>query len=346
MEKIDILGLTLDQVTSIFETDYKKGPFHSSALYREIFKNANLKFDRAKEFALSPAFTERLKPDVKVNPGKVVKTIKEDHLTKFITRLSDGLVIESVIIPMTNHQTLCVSSQVGCRMGCKFCQTAKNGFARDLTVSEITGQLFNARFVLGADIKNIVFMGMGEPLDNFKPVLHAIKIMNEQRGFNIALRHITVSTAGIIDKIKALGKMNMPGIRLAISINSVLDTVRSKLMPVNRVHSLADLKTALLSYPLKNRGCFLFEYILIKGLNDSKKDAIKIAEYIKPLPVRLNLIPYNPVDGFEYQSPSDEQMHQFADWLSEKGVFVIKRWTKGRSVSAGCGQLGKSRMNG
>jgi 23S rRNA (adenine2503-C2)-methyltransferase len=227
-------------------------------------------------------------------------------------------------------------------MGCRFCETGHMGFQRNLTISEIIGQLFNARFVLRENIKNIVFMGMGEPFDNFDSVTKAIWIMHEQKGFDIALRHITVSTAGLISGIEKLGQMAVRGIRLAISINSADDDTRSWLMPVNRSNPLSRLKKTLSRFPLNKRGGFLFEYILIKGLNDSEKDAITLSEYIAPLPVRLNLIPYNSVKGFNYDSPCDDEMYRFADLLTKRGVFVVKRWARGRSVSAGCGQLGKT----
>ncbi|MCD4678227.1 MAG: 23S rRNA (adenine(2503)-C(2))-methyltransferase RlmN [Desulfobacula sp.] len=338
---MEILELTLDQLTCKFKQEFGKGLFHASALYREIFKYGNSNFFNAQEFVNSPAFAARLKNKIKLTPGQVIETFKEDNLTKFITALSDGEKIESVIIPMTNHHTLCVSSQVGCKMGCRFCETAKMGFRRNLQVAEITGQLFNARFILKENIKNIVFMGMGEPFDNFNHVIRAIRIMNEQKGFNIALRHITISTAGLISGIEKLGRLNMPGLRLAVSINAPDDKIRSRLMPLNKVAPLQKLKKVLERFELPKRGCFLFEYILIKGLNDSPKDAIKLAEYIKPLPVRLNLIPYNRVNGFNYESPCDDDMHRFADILTSRGIFVIKRWSKGRSVAAGCGQLGQ-----
>ncbi len=337
---MQILNKTLEQITTEFKTTYGKGAYHANALYREVFKYGRPHPFDSKEFSASPQFSQKLEKQISALPGKVVKTIKEGSLTKFITRLSDGLMIESVIIPMTNHQTLCVSSQVGCRMGCRFCRTAKMGFMRNLNASEIVGQLFNARFTLKADIKNIVFMGMGEPFDNFEAVIQAIRIINEQKGFDVALRHITVSTAGLIDGINKLAQMDMPNIRLAVSINSTDENKRSCIMPVSRANGLDKLKQALLAYPLPKRGCFLFEYILIKGLNDSKKDAISLAEYIRPLPVRLNLIPCNPVNGFDYRAPDDRDMHKFADLLTRNGVFVIKRWSKGSSVSAGCGQLG------
>jgi len=340
-ETVDILALPLEELRRILKEEYGKGLFHAESIYREVFKRGNPDLLSVREFTGSPRLARALEGKIVLDPGEVVKTFKEEELTKFITRLSDGLKIESVIIPMTRHNTLCVSSQVGCKMGCAFCETARLGFKRSLTVSEIVGQVYNARHTLGHDIKNIVFMGMGEPFDNFDTVMTAVKIINAQKGFDIALRHITISTAGLVPGIDRLAKMNMPNIRLAISVNGPDDKVRSRLMPVNNRWPMAELKKSLMNYPLPKRGVFLFEYILIKGVNDSPEDADQLAEFIHPLPVRLNIIPYNPIDAFDHDSPCDEDMHSFADILTRKGIFVIKRWSKGRSVSAGCGQLGK-----
>lgn len=338
---MQVLGLTLKELADKFRMEYGRGLYHASALYREVFKSGNPRFFEAGEFLASPAFAREVKRRMAVSPGRLISKAKEGHLTKFVTRLSDGRKIESVIIPMKNYHTLCVSCQVGCKMGCRFCETAKMGFYRHLDAYEIIGQLYTARFVLKKKIKNVVFMGMGEPFDNFEQVIRAIRIMNEQRGFDIALRHITVSTAGLVSGINRLASLGLRGLRLAVSINAANDPTRSFLMPVNRRVPLLKLKQALSAFPLTKRGGFLFEYILIKGLNDSEKDAINLADYIKPLPVRLNLIPYNPVKGFNYLPPSDEEMNSFAGILAAAGVFVVKRWSKGRSVSAGCGQLGR-----
>ncbi len=338
---IDILEFTLERLIKTFDKDFGKGRFHARALFRDIFKQGNKNFLLSPEFLDSPKFARALEGKVSVAPGDVVKTFDEGELTKFITRLWDGLEIESVVIPMTRHNTLCVSSQVGCKMGCKFCETGRMGFKRNLSISEIVGQVYNARHYLGKDIKNIVFMGMGEPLDNFDNLMGAILVMNEQQGFDIALRHMTLSTVGLVPGIEKLGKMKMPGLRLAISINAPDDVIRSQLMPVNKRFPLAALKKSLEDFPLPKRGIFLFEYILIKGFNDSLAHADMLADFITPLPVRLNLIAYNPVKGLDLQSPCDGDMHSFADLLSAKGIMVIKRWSRGRSVAAGCGQLGK-----
>lgn len=342
---INILESTLAQVAREMERKYGKGEFHANALFREIYKKGNRDFLTAREFENSPRLASALEGQVELEPEIIENSFGDGDLTKFITRLSDGLKIESVIIPMTRHNTLCISSQVGCRMGCAFCETGSMGFKRNLGVSEIVGQVYNARHTLGVDIKNIVFMGMGEPFDNFDNVMDAVRIMNQQKGFDIALRHITLSTAGLVPGINRLAKMDMPGIRLAVSVNGADDVTRSRIMPVNRRYPLAELKKSLASYPLPKRGVFLFEYILIQGVNDSEEHAEQLADFIHPLPVRLNLIPYNRVSGFDHQSPSDGGMHEFAEQMYKRGVFVIKRWSKGRSVSAGCGQLGRDAGN-
>jgi len=335
-----ILELTLDGLTGLLKKGFGKGLFHASALYREVYQRGNRDIAGIPEFKASQTFAKTLEKKLIIDPGQVVDAFRENDLIKFITQLSDGLKIESVLIPMTGRNTLCLSSQVGCRMGCRFCETGRMGLKRNLFVSEIIGQIFNAKFVLKEKIKNIVFMGMGEPFDNFDTVMESIRIMNEQKGFDIALRHITVSTTGLTGGIEALGRLKMKGLRLAVSVNAPDDKTRSFLMPVNHAHSLQALKAALEAFPLTRRECFLFEYILIKGLNDSGSDAIKLAEYIYPLPVRLNLIPLNPVKGFNYESPSDDDMLRFSEILTSQGVFVVKRWSRGRSVAAGCGQLG------
>lgn len=338
---MEVLSCTLNQVVKAFQQQYGKGLFHAQALYKEVFKSGNCRFTSHQAFLESPVLAEQVRQQMRVTPGEVIQTEKDGSLTKFVTRLNDNSRIESVIIPMTHHHTLCVSSQVGCRMGCRFCQTGKMGFKRNLESHEITGQLYNARFVLNQKIRNVVFMGMGEPLDNFNHVIQSIRIMNEQKGFDIARRRITLSTAGLPDGIDKLGSLNIRGLRLAVSVNASNNRLRSEMMPINRRYPLERIKSSLMGYPLPKRGCFLFEYIVMKGVNDRIEDAGVLAQFIKPLPVRLNLIPYNPVQGLDYAPPDDSDLHKFADALTDQGIFVIKRWSKGSSLAAGCGQLGQ-----
>jgi 23S rRNA (adenine2503-C2)-methyltransferase len=338
---IDMLELTLEDLTRTLTGEYGKGAYHAEALYREVFKRGNPTPLDAPEFLRSPVLAGSLGPSLRVRPGTVTETVSEGCLLKFVTRLEDGLRIESVVIPMTRYATLCVSSQAGCRMGCVFCETGRLGLRRNLTAGEIAGQVYNARHVLKQPVKNVVFMGMGEPLDNLDAVVRAIRILSEQKGFDIALPRITVSTAGYVPGIRKLAALNWPKVRLAVSVNAPDDATRSRLMPINRRYGLTELKKALTEYPLASRGLFLAEYILIRGVNDSPGHALALAGFLSPLPVRLNLIAYNPVEGLDFESPSDEELHRFKSLLTDQGVFVINRWSKGRSVTAGCGQLGR-----
>jgi 23S rRNA (adenine2503-C2)-methyltransferase len=244
---------------------------------------------------------------------------------------------------MNNYTTLCVSSQAGCRFGCVFCETGKNGFIRNLTTEEIVGQLYNARFLLkNSSIKNIVFMGMGEPLDNTENVIQAVKIISDQRCFNIARKNITISTIGIPDQIEKLSSNLNPVPNLAVSLNSAVNSTRSKIMPINKKHDLSDLRTALLSYPLRSSSAILFEYLLMPVINDSYDDAQELIDFVKPFKARVNIIPYNENSCAYISSPSYEKVKEFSKWLADKSIFVRMRTRKGSKLMAACGQLGKN----
>jgi len=232
-------------------------------------------------------------------------------------------------------------------MGCKFCVTGEMGFVRNLTVGEIVWQVFAARFDLGKSVDNVVFMGMGEPLDNFDNVMQAVRVMEDQRGLDIARSHITLSTCGHADGIRKLASMGTRNLRLAVSINAANDTLRSDLMPINRRYSLGRLKEELRSFPLDKNGTILIEYVLIAGVNDSIDDAENLVGYLEGIPVRVNVIAYNPGSATPYNAPSLEDSKRFCRRLAEKKIFVRLRQSKGQGVMAACGQLGASlRKNG
>lgn len=337
---MDIFSLTYDNLLTIMTGTYGKGEYHARALYREIMKNGNQAWHTAPEFIPSQALARALNNDLRLRVPAITRTVREGDTIKFLCRYDDGLESESVIIPMKHHATLCVSSQVGCRMGCRFCETGHMGFKRNLTAAEIVGQVYAARFTLKMNIKNLVFMGMGEPFDNFGPVRQAILVLSDQRGFDFASSHITVSTAGLVPGIRRLAEDKALRVNLAVSLNAPNDAIRSRIMPVNKRYSMANLKQALLSFPLGRRGLFLVEYVLIKDLNDSPKHAEQLADYLHPLPVRVNLIPLNKTSGFSHDPTIDEDIHRFASYLEHKGMCVVKRWSKGSALAAGCGQLG------
>ena len=286
----------------------------------------------------------------------VARRAEHDGVQKFCLALPERgatrpLETESVIIPMRSYHgrhwhTLCVSSQVGCRMGCTFCETARMGLLRNLTAAEMVAQFLVARDLLAGDgtrpggIRNIVFMGMGEPLDNVDAVVQAIRVLAEPHGLNVPHARITVSTAGRIDGLRRLADLNWPRLRLAISLNAPTDELRNRLMPVNKAMPLAELRRTLLAYPLARRGRFLIEYVLLRGVNDSPADARAVAAWCRGLPCIVNLIPYNPQRDPAYEAPAESAVARFAAELRTHEVFVKRRLTHGRDLMSACGQLG------
>ena len=287
-----------------------------------------------------PELVRRLEVELVLTTGRLVKKEADNGVIKFVTGLADDLAVESVVIPMFRRHTVCVSSQVGCSMGCRFCRTGKMGFIRNLTSSEIVEQVFFARHHLGVDIRNVVFMGMGEPLDNLDNVIQAVRVMEDQRGLDIARRYITISTVGLIDGIDRLARIDGGPVNLAVSLNAPDDAIRSRLMPINRTNPMAALKESLRRYPLAKKSSIFVEYVLIQGVNDQPEHVQTLSRYLSPLPVKLNLIPYNPAPGSEWISPSTETVQQFRSWLEAENIFVRRRREKGERIMAACGQLG------
>ena len=288
-------------------------------------------------------------PWITLNAAPIVNGQAEQHTEKFIQRLPDGLETESVVIPMRGRSgretnTLCVSSQVGCAMGCTFCETAQMGLMRHLTTAEIIGQWFAARHVLKTSIKNIVFMGMGEPMDNLDSVIHAIRILVDHNGPSVPASNITVSTVGRPEGIRRLAALAaQPGfgrLNLAVSINAPDDAVRSTLMPINRRHPMSELFAAMQAWPLRPAGAILIEYVLIPGVNDHPHHADALATYLASLRCSVNVIPYNPRRDSPWPAPTEAMITEFMQRLVQRGLFVKRRQTKGRSVMAACGQLG------
>jgi 23S rRNA (adenine2503-C2)-methyltransferase len=272
---------------------------------------------------------------------------------------------ESVIIPMisyrgSNWHTLCVSTQVGCRMGCTFCETARMGLLHNLTPGEIVRQRLVARAIrlesppamppthqqnyFDDGIQNIVFMGMGEPLDNFDNVVQAIRVLSEPLGMNFPHQQICISTVGRIDGLRKLAALGWSNLRLAISLNAGTDALRNELMPINKGMPLAELKRALLEYPMAPKGRYLIEYVLIKGVNDSPADARAVADFCGGLRCIVNVIPYNPQRFASFETPSDDAVVAFMTHLKSHGIFVKRRITHGRGLMSACGQLGNSEI--
>ena len=280
----------------------------------------------------------------------VVREVRDGELIKFVQRDTGGLEIESVIIPMWRKgrrwTSLCVSSQVGCAMGCTFCETAQLGRLRNLSAAEIVGQLVTARSRYGADVSNVVFMGMGEPFDNFDEVIQAVRVMTDPLGLSLGMSRITISTVGRVEGIHRLASLGWRRINLAVSLNAPNDEIRSRIMPINRVEPMAVLRGSLLAYPLRKTQFIMIEYVLIPGVNDAREHAFETAAYLRGVKCCVNVIPYNPRTASPWPAPSEEGVQAFLGWLQEAGQFCKKRVTKGREHMAACGQLGNRELRG
>lgn len=337
---MNLLELTYDQLVDQFRGRYHKGAFHAAALYRAFYSQATFDVKRLPAFAASPGLACQVARDLDLTRPILLRQQSEEGVTKLVFRLADGLAVETVVVPMTHHTTVCISCQVGCRMGCRLCETGRMGLRRSLSAAEIVAQVHSVKVGLGLDVRNVVFMGMGEPLDNFDNVVQAIRVLADQRGLDLAKRRITLSTCGLVDGIRRLAALNWPQLKLAVSLNAADDDARSALMPVNRRHDLAALKEALQSYPLARGNVLLIEYVLIHGVNDSDEDACRLALFLKDLPARLNLIAYNPRRESPYAAPTEAQVSRFHQALVAQKVFVRLRRSKGAGIRAACGQLG------
>ncbi len=262
-----------------------------------------------------------------------------DGTTKFLFELMDGLLIESVLIPEKDHMTLCISSQVGCAMGCIFCLTGKGGFKRNLTPHEIVDQVLEVKrwAPKRPAITNIVFMGMGEPLLNLEGVIKAVRILIDPEALSFSHRRVTVSTSGIIPGILRLGQgLN---VNLAVSLNAPSEDLRSHIMPINKRYPLKELMETLAKYPLQKGRRITFEYVLIRDLNDREEHAQRLAKLVKGIPCKVNLIPLNEVPGSDLRPPEEEDLNTFQKILFEANITAIVRKSKGKDIMAACGQL-------
>lgn len=277
-------------------------------------------------------------------PLPISRVLRDGDVTKFCQATPDGYEIESVLIPMGAREntwhTLCVSSQIGCKRGCTFCQTAQMGLIRNLTADEIVGQVDAARVELGAAVRNLVFMGMGEPMDNLDAVIESITRLHSDHANQIPRRRITVSTVGRCEGIRRLASQRWRRLNLAVSLNAPNDAIRSQIMPINRVEPMAELRRAIAEYPVRAGGHVLIEYVLIRELNDATEHARELAVYLRGLPTCVNLIPYNPRENSPYDVPDEETVVAFQRVLMEAGQLAFRRNTKGTQAMAACGQLG------
>ncbi len=342
--KIDIKSVLLNElqgdVRDLAEPSYRAGQI-TDWLYKKRVDSIEKMTD------LPQSLRERFAEKFFFSKIDVVRVLgSRDTTRKFLFRLSDANLIESVLIPASaalygeksDRRTICISTQVGCAYGCKFCASGLEGFSRNLRANEIIDQIIVIERVSGEKIDNIVFMGMGEPLANFENVMRAIRIVNAPWGLGIGARHITLSTSGLAPQIKKLADEPLQ-IRLAVSLHGATDEVRNQIMPVNRKYNIETLLSACDYYAERKKQRLTFEYILIAGVNDSDKQAHLLAHHARRLFAKVNLIPYNAVEDLEWSRPSRSRQEKFLSILRAHKIPATLRREKGHDIDAACGQL-------
>jgi len=338
-QKTDLRELTLEQLRAFLAGLGKEG-FRAKQLMRWMYCRGVSDFscmtDLSKEFR---AELEQRATISNWHPETVETSI--DGTRKYLFRLADGETIESVRIPMEGGRaTLCISTQVGCAMGCRFCLTGCFGLTRNLTPGEIVNQVCAAQ--TDGKVNNIVMMGMGEPLHNLENVITALRILYAEEGLDFGPRRVTLSTSGLVPQMLELGSRVRVG--LAVSLNATTDEVRDRIMPINQTYPLAELMRACRAFPLQSRDRITFEYILIRGVNDSLRDAKRLVGLLHGIQAKVNLIAYNEHYGSEFKSPTERDIEAFQRILLHSGMVAVRRASKGRDISAACGQL-KGRLD-
>lgn len=320
-----------------FLTSLGMKKYRVSQVYQWLYQKGAASFDEMTN--LSKEERQSLNEKAYISSLKLVKRqTASDGTEKYLFELEDGNRIESVLIPDEERLTLCISTQAGCAMGCRFCLTGKGGLKRNLEAHEIVDQVIAVRRLLSKRITNIVLMGMGEPLANYDNTISALKILLDEKALNFSNRKITLSTAGLIPQIDKLGKEGIT-INLAISLNAATDDVRNKIMPVNKKYPIKELIAACKRFPLPKRRRITFEYVMLKNINDTKEDAERLCKLLKGIPCKVNLIPFNEYEGSEFKKPDNNNVERFRGILMDRHIMAITRKSKGAEISAACGQL-------
>ncbi len=352
--KKKILDYTKDELAAEI-----KPPFRAKQIFNWIYHKDVHNFASMQN--LPKTMREMLEENYIINPLEAMrKEVSSDGSVKYLFRCEDGYTVETVLLPMKKEikdeagnikkeakYTICVSSQVGCKIGCAFCLTAKGGFKRDLSAGEIVAQVLNIKQdnnIAHNRRVNIVYMGMGEPLDNIDNVTKAIQILNDIDGLAIGARRQTISTSGLSHQIEKLGKMNL-GVLLAISLHAVDDELRETLMPINKAYNIESVINAVKKFPIDQRKRVMFEYLVMKDLNDDVKSAKKLVKLLHGIKAKVNLIYFNPYPGSPFQRPEEADMEKFKTYLNDHGIICTIRQSKGLDISAACGQLKEKTAN-
>lgn len=336
MDKIDILSLTLDELTEkIVEIGEKK--FRAAQIFDWLHCKQAEGFSEMSN--ISSSLSTKLDEIFCIKGLNVVRKLESsiDNTVKYLYELPDGNHIESVLMDYKHGNSLCISTQVGCKMGCRFCASTIAGYKRDLLPSEILQQVYSAERNSGRHVDSIVLMGIGEPLDNFDNVMRFLEILSCEKGRNMSLRHVSLSTCGLVDRINELAERRT-GLTLSVSLHAATDEKRSEIMPVNNRYNIAELMSACRKYIDKTGRRISFEYAVIKDVNDRKADADALLKLLKGMNCHLNLIPVNEIKERDFRADRNS-LHSFAKYLSDKGLNVTIRRTLGADIDAACGQL-------
>ncbi len=338
--KYNIREFKLNELQEFFKEKNEK-VFRAKQVFEWIWQKNVASFDDMTN--LSKSLRTLLNDNFYLNRIKIDSFQKsKDNTKKIAFKLSDGALIEGVLIPLDNRITACISTQVGCKLGCKFCATGKLGFTRNLLAEEIYDQVVEIRKMAEKEyslsLTNIVLMGMGEPLLNYENVLKAMNLIISENGMGMSPQRITLSTVGLPDMIKKLADDNVK-FHLAVSLHSAINEKRSSIMPINRKHSLEELTKSLVYFNEKTGTRIIFEYLLLEGINDSLSDAKALAEFCKSFPVKLNIIEFNATDDKHFKKSGKETTDTFITFLKSKNLVVNVRRSRGKDIDAACGQL-------
>ena len=323
-------------------TNIGEKPFRAEQIFKWLYVEKVHSFDEMTNLSLE--LREKLKQNYDICNFTIVKKLEsKDGTKKYLFGLSDGNAIESVLMQYHFGKTVCVSSQIGCKMGCKFCASTGIAFIRSLTSGEIVEQIIAIEQDIGEKISNVVFMGIGEPFDNYDNVMNAVKILNNQKGLNIGARHISISTSGIVPKIYQFADENVQ-CTLSISLHSANNETRSSMMPVNNAYNIQELIKACKYYISKTNKRISFEYALAKDNNDNKKAADELVALLHGMLCHVNLIPINKIENGKYIKSSNENIIKFRDYLNSKGITATIRRELGSDIEAACGQLRRKNL--
>jgi len=341
-QKQSLFGLNKTELKAICK-ELEISEIHANTINGKVFRKAEFDLENIPYFPKKMLQWLQNNTDASL-PSIVSQQKSSDNTQKLLMRMHDGRDVESVLIAGSGRMTQCISSQVGCAIGCNFCLTATAGLTRNLTTSEMIAEIMVAHQVLGEYPRNLVLMGMGEPLHNYEHVAKFIRMVTDEKGMAFSPRRVTISTAGLVPAIYRMLEDDLP-CSLAVSLNATTNATRSKIMPINNKYPLEMLLEAMHAYiNQRKKKRILIEYVMLAGINDSQGDLKRLITMLKDFGCTINLLPFNPFPGSNYQRPSDKVVYAFRDQLNAEGIVAVVRESKGREISAACGQL-KTEVN-